>query len=127
MLAAAVFRHEDELRADLQQTYGIDLDHAMAGEHSALHIAALTAQLPHESRVFASMNRDAVWTLEGTLLATIANSLNSLCYGMSDKRKRGNPPAIIGPSWMSKDKMRTLPARAMSVDDLQKELEKPRS
>ena len=31
-------KYPDELRADLQQYYGIDLDHAIAGEHTAEHV-----------------------------------------------------------------------------------------
>lgn len=124
MLAYA-FEDEDALRADLQRYYGIDLDKAMAGEHSARHVAALVAYLPSDSNINRARDKDAAWTLEATLLASVLNSLNSLIYGMSDRRKRGNPPEMVGPSYMAR-KRRTLPARAMDASELMLELSKPR-
>lgn len=118
--------HGDELRADLQQYYGIDLDDAMAGAHSARHVAALLAQLPPDCRVARAEDPDAAWTLTDSLLATVANALHTLMWGMSDPKKRGQRPAPIGPSWMRGKRTRTLDARAMPVDELMQELTKPR-
>ena len=123
MLAAA-FDHEDALRADLQRYYGIDLDAAMAGEHSAGHIGALIAYLPSDCAMRRELDEDAAWTLRDILLASILNSLNMLIYGMGDKKHRGRRPQMVGPSYMVRKK---LPARVMSVDDLMRELNKPRS
>jgi hypothetical protein len=47
-------------------------------------------------------------------------------WGISDPKKRGNQPEIIGPEWMKRANMRTLPARVLSVDKLLEELNKPR-
>ena len=118
--------HPDQLRADLQRHYGIDLDHAMAGEHTAAHIGALVACLPSDAAVFKAKNPDAAWTLETVLLAVIHNDISSLIYGMSDPRKRGHKPKPIGPSWLTKGAVRTLEARALPIDELMAELSKPR-
>ncbi len=59
ILAVAVERHGDELLADFQQTYHIDLwradwDHASAGW--VAHMAALASQLPRDSRLVKAMS-----------------------------------------------------------------------
>lgn len=118
MLAAVAREHPDELRADLQEHYGIDLDHARAGLHTPSHVAALVAQLPPGARVRVAYDADAAWTLDAVLMASVRNSLNSLIWGMSDKKTRGPAPAPVGPSWMTRGAVRSLPARAMAVDEL---------
>ena len=118
--------HEDELRADLQQFYGIDLDAAMSGGHSPIHIAALFVQLPQDSRIARAIDPDNRWTLTDVLLATIANALHGLIWGLGDERRRGRRPEPIGPTWMTKGRMRSLPARVLPVSELMRELAKPR-
>lgn len=109
------------------QYYGIDLDRAMAGEHTAVQVAACAKCLPQGSRLSVLSNKDNAWGLTDVVLACISNSLNALIYGMSDKRKRGRRPEPIGPSWMTeRDSKRMLPARAMSITKLMEELGKPR-
>ena len=122
-MLAASFEQEDALRADLQRYYGIDLDAAMRGGHSAAHIAALVKYLPSDCALRREHDKDAAWTLRDVLLASILNSLNMLIYGMGDKRHRGRKPQLVGPDYMTKKK---LPARVMSVDELMRELNKPR-
>lgn len=107
----------------MQRYYGIDLDAAMRGGHSAAHIAALVAYLPSDCALRRTLDEDAAWTLRDILLASILNSLNMLIYGMGDKRKRGKRPQMVGPSYMVKKK---LPARVLTVDELLAELNKPR-
>lgn len=123
---AAAREHPDELRADLQRYYGIDLDHAMAGGHTAGHIASLVVCLPSDAALFRAIDNDAAWTLQGTLLAAIFNNLTGLIYGMSDPRKRGKKPQRIGPSWMVNQGNQKLETRAMSISELMDELSKPR-
>lgn len=117
--------HEDELRADLQQTYGIDLDKAMGGEHSAAHIAALTAQLPAGARIRVCESPDDRWTSELCLLALIANQLNMLLY-MLGAKKGDKKPALIGPSWMTGARSNKVDAQVMTIEQLRAELAKPR-
>ena len=120
--------HEEELRADLQRHYGIDFDHAIAGGHSAVHIAALAAHMPHgDSVLYEAIDGDAGWTRSQILLALIANNLAGLIWGMSDPKRRGKSPTPIGPSWMTKGRTRALASRAMTVDKLVEALSKPRN
>lgn len=125
-LAAVYNTHEDKLRADLQQFYGIDLDHAMAGGHTPYHIACLATQLPQQARVIVNEDPDYVWGLNETLLASLLNALNGLIWGMGDKRKRGPKPTLVGPSRMTEGQKRSLPARVLPLDKLMEELSKPR-
>lgn len=113
------------LRADLQQYYHIDLDRAISGEHSAAHVAALVTMLPLESRLARNANPDNAWTLTDVLIACVLNVLRGYVWGISDKRKRGPRPQLVGPSWMLKNK-RTLPSRVLPIEQLMKELSKPR-
>ena len=117
---------EEELRADLQRVYGIDLDHAMAGEHTAAHVAALAANLPPDSCVYSAEDDDRRWTRADVILADLRNTLVGLTWGMSDRRKRGRRPDPIGPSWMTRAQTRKLAARVMTIDQLMEELRKPR-
>ena len=126
MLGYALGVHEDELRADLQQFYNIDLDHAMDGAHSASHCAALVAPLPAGARLRVSEDADERWTLDASMLAAILNSLNSLIYMFGAKKGDKRPP-LVGPSWMtSRSGERKVDAMVMTIDQLKAELAKPR-
>lgn len=124
-LASVIADNESMLRADLQQFFGIDLDRAMDGEHSANHIAQLIECLPQESRLSHSVNKDTQWSLTDVLLAVLINNFRMFVYGMSDPKKRGQKPELIGPSWMTTQK-KTLPARVLPINELLAELNKPR-
>lgn len=124
-LASVIAENESMLRADLQQFFGIDLDRAMDGEHSANHIAQLIECLPQESRLSHSVNKDTQWSLTDVLLAVLINNFRMFVYGMSDPKKRGQKPELIGPSWMTTQK-KTLPARVLPINELLAELNKPR-
>ena len=117
--------HEGELRADLQRYYGIDLDHAMGGEHTPYHIAELVRFLPHDGSIGRAYDEDAAWSLDRTLVAMLVNSLNALIWGMGDKSKRGPQPDRVGPSYM-RFKKRTLEAQAMPIEQLMEILSRER-
>ena len=127
MLVGVFEDHEDELRADLQEYYGIDLERAMAGEHSASHIMVLTTQLPHTARLHKAYDKDAAWSLTDVLLASLLNQFRVFVWGLTPKNKRGPEPELIGPSYMTKRNKHSLPARVLSVSELLAELNKPRS
>lgn len=97
----------------------------MSGEHSASHIAMLVTQLPQESRLVHSVNADAQWTLSNVLMAVLINNFRMFVYGMSDPKKRGQKPELIGPSYITERKS-TLPARVLPIDQLLEELSRPR-
>ena len=120
-----MLQHDGALRADLQQYYGIDLDRARSGEHTATHIAALVANLPREARIVAIGNKDAVWGLRETLFAILINNFNLFVWGMADKKKRGAKPELIGPEYLIKPKKK-LAARVLPIDELMKILSMPR-
>lgn len=115
---------EGAVRADLQRFYGIDLDDAMAGAHSAGHVAALMAHLPSDASIYRATNDDAAWTLDSSMLALIFNLMQTYLYAMADKRTRGKPPEMVGPSWMKGG--RKADARAMTIDELMAALQLPR-
>ena len=125
-LASVIAESEAPLRADLQQHFGIDLDRAMGGEHSANHIAQLVTQLPQGARLVHSVNKDAVWTLTDVLMAVLINNFRMFVYGMSDPKKRGAKPELIGPSYITEQQKSTLPARVLPINELMAELNKPR-
>ena len=107
------------------ETYGICLDHAMEGAYPAPFVASLADQLPPGCRWRVSYDEDAWWTADRLLMASILNTLRGLVWGLGDKKKRGPAPKPIGPKAAAK-RGRSLPATAMSVDELVAELSKPR-
>ena len=125
-LVAEYQAHEDELRADLQETYHIDIDRAMVGEHTAKHIAALVVQLPSNARCRVVENQDNLWTLNDVVNVSTYNALRLLMWSFGDPKKRGQMPQIFGPSWMVNANKKTLPARALPVNELMEILSKPR-
>lgn len=125
-LAVALSTHEDELRADLQETYGIDLDAAMCGGHTAPHVAALVRCLPSTSRLGVIQDADNAWTLQDIMLAAIFNSFQAWQWAQLDRRRRGAMPERVGPSWMRNQGKRKLDAQVMTIDQLMRELGKKR-
>lgn len=109
--------HPDALRADLQRYYGVDIDHAMAGEHTAAHVAVLAAYLPSDAAIRVEMDEDAVWTLDRALLASVVNYISAFAHG-------GKKSPYIGPK--SGAPKSTVPAMAMSADELMEKLSRPR-
>lgn len=126
LLGFVLAKHEDELRADLQQHYGIDLDHALSGGHSPMHIAALVAQMPAGARIRICEDTDERWTLEASMLAAVFNQLNALIY-MLGAKKGDKKPQLVGPSWMVEPNSgKKVDAMVMTIDELREVLAKPR-
>ena len=126
MLLAAILRmYPDELRADMQEVYGIDIDLAPMQGHSAIHVAALAAQLPHGARIHRAEEQDCAWSLTDVLLAALLNEFRTMEWAMLDKRRRGPRPQPVGPSYMAG--RHRLKARAMPVDELMEILSRPRT
>lgn len=115
----------DELAADLMETYGVSLEDAAAGERSPEFVAALALQLPPDCRWRVAEDRDAWWTGDRMLAASLVNSLNGLVWGMSDKRRRGPRPRPVGPTW-AVGGSRKAATVAMDREALMRELRKPR-
>lgn len=91
-------------------------------------MAALVKCLPLDCAINRAASDDAQWTLEAQLVAYIANQINGFMYSLSDPKRRGPRPAIIGDSAM-REKLggrRKLDAVSMPIDQLMHELSKPR-
>ena len=116
--------HPDALRADFQQTYHLDLD-GMGRDYTTLHAADLLAQLPEGARVWRAYDERAAWTAERTLLAAIVNDLNWLVWSKTkDGQRNRNRPKLVGP--FEAEKKRTVSGVAMTVDELNEALSRPR-
>ncbi len=113
-------KYPEELEADFQQYYAIDLDRVFNSEgtsYSATHLACLAVQLPQTSRTLIAENEDMSWTTETMILADIANSLRIHLASMSKGKKK--PDLILPPSKNKKqDTERKLGAQVMNKDEL---------
>lgn len=90
-LASALRIHPDEVRADFQQFYGLNIDR-MGDEYSEAHAASLLSQLPAKSRVFRAERPELEWGDEEALLASIEYSLRVLCWRQTKDGERGRRP-----------------------------------
>ena len=113
------------MRADLQQTYGINLDDALNGACTVVHLAALVEGLPPDARIRVIANDDAEWTLDRVLLADIRNHLAMILWALGSSKNRPKP-ALIGASWMRDNGKQKLEAQVMTIEELMTELAKPR-
>lgn len=95
MLARLEAERPDELRADFQQFYGLDLD-GMGREYTCEHAAALAAQLPRESRCFRAEAPACEWGDSEYLLASIEHTARLLLWSKTeDARRRRNVPKPV--------------------------------
>ena len=125
MLARVMGEHPDELRADLQEHYGLDID-GMGRDFSTLHAAALLAQMPEGSRTAMAYDPDAAWTSRMLLAASMANALNWLVWSRTEDGRRGrNMPRPIGPD-SSGGGSRRIKGLAMAPDELMATIERIR-
>lgn len=79
MLGAALGSHPDELRADFQRFYGLNLDDLGTG-YRCMHAAALVAHMPADSALYAALaydeqNRDPMRGMDERRLEAVARSL----------------------------------------------------
>lgn len=109
--------HPDELRADFQQYYHLNID-GMGRDYTTLHAASLLTQLPEGSRVRLAYAPDAAWTSDRALLAAMVNDLNWLVWAQTkDAKHNRNKPRPIGPSARRPDERRVV-GMAMAPDEL---------
>lgn len=90
--------HPDELRADFQQYYGLDLD-GMGADYTHEHAACLAVQLPRESRTARAMAPEAEWGWAEALLAAIEYNTRWLVWAQSKDAQKGRnrPEPLDGP------------------------------
>lgn len=90
-LAPLLAGHRDELEADFQQWYGLDLAHMLdAGEFRRAR--ALAEQLPRASRTVRALQPKAAWGDAEYLLAYIADNLAYMRYEQGHSKKRRKKP-----------------------------------
>lgn len=98
MLVEAETKYADELRADFQQFYGLNLDH-MGNGYSHAHAAVLVSQLPIGSRVLSKMDPRASWSQTEYLLSLIEYDLRVLAWQKTKDAEHGRnkPKPPISP------------------------------
>lgn len=91
-LATVEERYPDELRADFQQYYGLNID-GMGSDYSYPHAAVLMTQLPHGSRLGRRLNPDNEWEDAVYFLAAIEYDLRVLAWqNTKDAQRNRNKP-----------------------------------
>lgn len=91
-LATVEVKYPDELRADFQQYYGLNMD-GMGEGFSYAHAASLMRQLPSCSRVSKALNPDNEWDDATYMLALIEYDLRVLIWqNTKDAQKGRNQP-----------------------------------
>lgn len=122
-LAAALEEDQGAVRADFQQYYGLNLDE-MGERFSTLHAADLLVELPDDSRTMMRGSDGGAWTFDRTLAAMQLNALNTIAWLQSaDGQKGRNRPRPVGPF---AKKPRRIEAMAMTVEELDEILSRPR-
>ncbi len=119
MLAKFITEYPDELEADFQQYYQIDLSRVLSGDdasYTSKHIACLATQLPHNSRTHIANNPDLLWTMDTMIEADIANSLRIILASLQKGKRK--PDFILPPSMQKKQTQNKIGAKVMTKDEL---------
>ena len=119
-LAGFLRDYPSELRADFQQTYGLNLD-GMGEEYTFLHAADLAVQLPSNSRTFVAIDPDNLWTLETRLLAIIEFRANVIGYYL--RHGKGDKPKLLFDNKQTKPK----DIEPMTIDEVKEFLSRSRT
>lgn len=87
----------DELEADFQQYYGLNLED-IGGNLSVRHAALLAAHLPPESRCLSILNPDFGWSKEMHLMTKMEHEMRVLLWQQSQSKNNRTPfPKPIDP------------------------------
>lgn len=100
MLIRYLTEYHDELEADFQQFYGLDLND-LGRSLSVRHAAVLAAQLPITSRCCIAQEPDLAWSTDTWLLRRIDHGLSLLLWSMS-KHKGQKPQPVNTPGETAK-------------------------
>lgn len=124
ILASFLRRFPDELRADFQQHYGLNLDD-MGGSYSISHAACLAAQLPKDSRTFVASDPACEYASATNRLLALIEYHTHVGWYMSteDARKGRNQPKFL--SGLA-DKRESTQGESLSIDEYMEILTKPR-
>lgn len=89
--------HRDELEADFQQFYNLDLSR-MGTDFTVAHAAVLASQLPRGSRALRALNPDLEWSDEMGVLVRIDYLLQILLHALGGKKGGDKPKPLETPS-----------------------------
>lgn len=87
-LATCEVEYPHELRADFQETYGLNLDR-MGVDYSYVHAAILMSQLPSTSRIARRIDPNAEWDEQTHFLAAIEYDLRVLIWQKTKDAQNG--------------------------------------
>ena len=88
MLAGLLARHPDELRADFQRYYALDLD-GLGVAYTMHHAAALARCLPRDSATWRAERPELEWGPAEYLLASIDYTLRILAWQNTENGHKG--------------------------------------
>ncbi len=111
--------YPDELEADFQQYYSIDLSRVFSmneAGYTSTHIACLATQLPTTSRTYIAVNPDFSWTIDTAVTADIANSLRIIISSLQRGNKK--PDFILPPSKKKDTNNRKAKSKVMTREEL---------
>lgn len=105
LLAALLANHPDELRADFQRVYGLNIDD-MGESYSMHHAAVLAAKLPTDSLVFKAENPALEWSEAVYMLRNIEYMLRVLAWQNTKDGQKGRkkPQPIETPDERAKQR-----------------------
>lgn len=126
--ASTYAKHYDELEADFQQYYNLDISTIKNSRASRLMF-----QLPHNSRTFKKINPASEWGWKELYLAKAVDGINTLIWMNSKdaKNKSKRPKTVIPDSIMKEFKKANSNNSAtsqnnMTVEDMKAYLNRPR-
>lgn len=127
-LAYSYVRHYDELYADFQSYYGLNLDDfsddlsGTATSRGVLRAAILCEQLPRDSRTKRALSPALAWSDESYLLSRIEYTLRVIAWMFSEDGSNGvnRPEPIDTPATIA---ARTSSAEATDFDYIDSILE----
>ncbi len=91
MLAVLECEHHDELEADFQQYYGLDIGD-MGSSYSLPHAACLAAQLPRSSRCTEKLSVGNGWDDWTIFLSLIEYDIRNLAHSLAEDPPELHPP-----------------------------------
>jgi hypothetical protein len=134
--------YRDELEADFQQYYNLDLIDMMESPRGMFRAARLAFQMPKESRYVSKLDPSIQWSWQDSYLMFMSYSLRQLVWVKSKDSQRKPPrnaPELMGPQFILKamkdaekntkqlGSRKHIPdAQTMTSDELDRILKKPR-
>ena len=107
----------DELEADFQEFYGLNLEE-LGKSLSLRHAAILAAHLPPKSRCRSVADPNAVWSEEMYALVNIEYEMRLLLWMQSQSKKNHTPmPEPVDPPAKAKEMQRRLEQTDIHEDD----------